>query len=244
LAGFVRNATVRTVTDGSAYWRSAAEDEAMQDAHAFIWKAMLASVEEDIAGCRILDVGCNRGGFLRLCCDQHGAGEGFGYDVAAAAVEDARRLAGSRPLRFEVGDTVPTGWGGFDLAFSHEVLYLIHDMPSHAAGVFDALTPGAPYYATIGVHASSPLMVDWHEQNAEELRLPPLYRVEDLAEVFAGAGFAVEVARLKIGFVPVSGSASRRSCSHHAAGADILRSLEYYSEHKLLLRLRKPPAPG
>jgi hypothetical protein len=94
----------------TTYWRSAAHDEAMQDEHGFIWEAMLATIDVDLAGRRVLDAGCNRGGFLRLLADRCAIAEGFGYDPAAAAVEDARRLAGDRPLRYEAADTVPAEW--------------------------------------------------------------------------------------------------------------------------------------
>ena len=57
------------MTKANAYWRSAAADEAMQDAHGFIWKAMLDTIDVDLAGTRVLDAGCNRGGFLRLLSD-------------------------------------------------------------------------------------------------------------------------------------------------------------------------------
>jgi SAM-dependent methyltransferase len=115
----------------------------MQEEHAFIWDAMLETIDIELAGKRVLDAGCNRGGFLRLLTDDCSIVEGFGYDPAVGAVEDARRLAGDRPLRFEVSDTVPTGCSGFDVAFSHEVLYLIHDLDAHARAIFAALSPGA-----------------------------------------------------------------------------------------------------
>ena len=104
----------------------------MQDEHVFVWKAILDSVDSDLAGRRVLDIGCNQGGFLRLTYDDRRIAEGWGYDPASAAVADARRLAGERPLRFEVAERVPVGWEGFDAAFSHEVLYLLHDLRDHA----------------------------------------------------------------------------------------------------------------
>src|SRR5580704_5917421 len=97
----------------TSYWRGAAEDEAMQDEHGFIWKAMLDTIDTDLAGRRVLDAGCNRGGFLRLLVDAAGIAEGYGYDPAAGAITDARYLAGDRPLTFEVADTVPEEWGAF-----------------------------------------------------------------------------------------------------------------------------------
>ena len=114
----------------------------MQDAHGFVWKAMLDTVDVDLAGTRVLDAGCNRGGFLRLLGDACGIAEGWGYDPASGAIDDARRLAGRRPLRFEVADSVPAGWTSFDLAFSHEVLYLIHDLSEHADAIFDGVGAG------------------------------------------------------------------------------------------------------
>jgi len=112
-----------------SYWQSADEDAEMQDEHGFIWEAMLETIDIDLAGRHVLDAGCNRGGFLRLLAARSGIAAGYGYDPAAGAIADARRLAGELPLTFEVADTVPAGWEGFEAAFSHEVLYLIHDLP-------------------------------------------------------------------------------------------------------------------
>ena len=44
------------------YWWGAAEDEAMQDEHGFLWRALLDTIDIDLAGRRVLDGGCNRGG--------------------------------------------------------------------------------------------------------------------------------------------------------------------------------------
>jgi SAM-dependent methyltransferase len=218
------------VTEVPSYWRSAVEDEAMQDAHGFVWKAMVDTIDIDLAGKKVLDAGCNRGGFLRLLCDACGIAEGRGYDRASAAIDDARRLAGPRPLRFEVADTVPAGWRSFDVAFSHEVLYLIHDLPAHADAIFEALAPGCAYYAVIGVHAASPLMVEWHRAHADELQLPEISTIDEVAGVFGAAGFEVAGARLKIGFVPAAS----------ASPPNVLGWLEYYNDQKVLLRCRRP----
>jgi len=193
------------MAEGSSYWRSAAEDAAMQDSHAFVWKAMLDTIDLDLTGTRVLDAGCNRGGFLRLLSDGSGIAEGFGYDPASGAIDDARRAAGTRPLHFEVSDSVPRGWGDFDVAFSHEVLYLLHDLAAHANAIWEALVPGGSYYAVMGVHSGSPAIADWHRAHVEELQLPKLYSIDEVAGVLGAAGFEVGLARLKIGFVPASG---------------------------------------
>jgi SAM-dependent methyltransferase len=219
----------------TSYWRGAAEDEAMQDEHGFIWKAMLDTIDADLAGKRVLDAGCNRGGFLRLLVDAAGIAEGYGYDPASGAITDARRLAGDRPLSFEVATTVPKCWGGFDLAFSHEVLYLLEDLVAHASSLFDALRPGGAYFAVMGVHGGSPLMTSWHAADAAELGLPRLYELDEVARVFEGAGFSVFVANLKLGFVPVS--AHRHG---HDDRGDLLAWLNYYNREKVLFRFIRP----
>jgi SAM-dependent methyltransferase len=217
------------------YWRGAAEDEAMQDEHGFLWRALLDTIDVDLAGRRVLDAGCNRGGFLRLLADESGIAEGWGYDPASGAVDDARRLAGERPLTFAAADTVPDGWSGFGAAFSHEVLYLLHDLGSHAAAVFAALDPGAPYFAVMGVHAGSPMMSAWHAQAAGELGLPKLYDLGEVVDAFDSAGFDVSVARLRVGFVPVSGPQGGHD--HRQRLADWL---DYYERDKALFRFTRP----
>jgi SAM-dependent methyltransferase len=167
------------------YWQSADEDAAMQEEHDFIWRAMLVTAEVELAGRRVLDAGCNQGGFLRL-------------------------LATRRELR------------------SHEVLYLVHDLSARAAAVHRSLAPGAAYYAVMGVHAGSPGMADWHAANAERLNLPPLQSLDEAVRRFTAVGFHAAASRLKVGFVPLSDHA--RS---FPAG------LEYFYEHKVMLRFRK-----
>ena len=216
----------------ATYWQSAAEDAAMQDEHGFVWRAMLDTIDTDVSGKRVLDAGCNRGGFLRLLVDRYRIAEGFGYDPAAGAIQDARRLAGQRPLSYQAADSVPAGWVGLDVAFSHEVLYLLDDLPGHAEAIFGALAPGGVYYAVIGVHAGSPLMTEFHRENADALGLPPLREIDDVLAAFEAEGFDAAVARLKIGFVPADGR------QHHERGRT-LEWLDYFYDQKLLLRLRR-----
>lgn len=215
------------------YWQDAGADEAMQSEHGFVWRAMLDTIDANLAGKRVLDAGCNQGGFLRLLADRAGIAEGFGYDPAVGAVQDARRLAGQRPLHFEAGEAPPAGWADFDVAFSHEVLYLIHDVAGHARAIYDALAPGGVYYAVIGVHSGSPMMAAWHRANPDGLDLPELYDIDDVVGVFEGAGFDAAVARLAVRFVPTF------DAGHHHQ-APILDWLEYYYEHKLMLRFQRP----
>ena len=220
------------------YWQSQVADKAMQEDHAFIWAAMLDTIDVQLAGRRVLDAGCNRGGFLRLLADACGISEGFGYDPAAGAIEDARRITGPRRLHFEVADTVPPGWHDFDVAFSHEVLYLLPDLPGHARAMSQALAPGGVYYAVMGVHASSPMMAEWHRDNAGTMQLPPLRDVDDVIGVFEAEGFDAAASRLAVRFIPAAGHG-------HRERGRLPDWLDYYYDQKLMLRFRRGAAsPG
>lgn len=207
----------------------------MQDEHGFLWRAMLDTIDISLAGLRVLDAGCNQGGFLRLLVDECGVAEGRGFDPAGEAIEDARRLAGSRPLTFESADSVPAGWTDFDVAFSHEVLYLLHDHAAHARAMFAALSPGAPYFAVMGVHAGSRLMAEWHASAAAELQLPKLYDLDEVVQVFDDAGFDVSVSALQLRFVPVTGGHGG-----HEHRRNLADWLDYYRRDKVMFRFTRP----
>jgi hypothetical protein len=115
------------------------------------------------------------------------------------------------------------------VAFSHEVLYLLPDLQTHARAIEHCLRPGGVYFAVMGVHTRSPLMVEWHDANAEKLGLPPLYDVDDVITTFSDNGFETSVGHLAIGFVPMTG------LGHHGEGG-VLDWLAYYSNDKILFR--------
>ena len=211
------------------YWRGAQEDAIMQDEHRFIWDAMLRTIDVDLSGLKVLDVGCNRGGFLRLLADTCGIAQGWGYDRASGAVADATSLSGDRPLTYVMAHSVPEGWTNFDVAFSHEVIYLIDDLEAHADSVFDALLPGGVYFAVEGVHTASPMAAAWHAETAEALHLPPLRDLDEVVATFHARGFAVSAARLQLGFVPATGHME-----------NYLQWLTYYYDFKPLFRFERP----
>lgn len=217
------------VTSTRDYWWDEQTDLSMEGEHRFVWETMLDMVDADLTGAKVLDVGCNTGGFLRLLADRTGIGAGFGYDPASGPVAVADDRRGGRPLTYAVADRRPEGWTGFDVAFSHEVLFVIHDLAAHARDVFAGLKPGGRYYAVMGTHGRSPTMESWHAEVADQLSLPPIYSIEDVLGAFAGAGFEPSVGRMPFRFIPAE-----------ALGEDVGSALDYYARHKLMFRFVRP----
>jgi hypothetical protein len=100
---------------------------------------------------------------------------------------------------------VPDGWTGFDVAFSHEVIYLLRDLAAHAASVYGALKTGGRYFASIGMHDRYPLIARWHRDLSRSIELPPVYVLDEVATALTAAGFDVAVTRFDLGFLPVAG---------------------------------------
>ena len=80
------------------------------------------------------------------------------------------------------------------------------------------------------------MMSAWHGSVASDLALPRLYDLDEVVEAFDGAGFEVSVARLEVGFVPVS---ARRGGHEHRRG--LMDWLDYYVRDKVLFRFTRPP---
>lgn len=108
-------------------------DDGMGEAHTPVWRRMVeVSKLGDLSGSDVLDFGCNQGGFLRLLYATHRFRSGVGIDIARDSVARAEALKGDRPLSYHVGSEVAKLGRRFDLAFSHEVLYLLPDLAAHA----------------------------------------------------------------------------------------------------------------
>lgn len=149
---------------------------------------------------------------------------------------------------------MPDEWRDLDVAFSHEVLYLLSDLADHAAAIRRCLRPSGVYFAVMGVHTGSPLMVEWHAADREELQLPPLYDIDDVIATFRRAGFNASVARLATPFRPAVRSWARPRGSYprlarllprpqaptplHPAGSGVIPALT--DRHRRAGRRRSP----
>lgn len=216
------------------WYRDPRAEEAMADGHAPIWRHLIGLVpENELSGVKVLDFGCNQGGFLRLLYQLRPFQQGLGVDIARRSVDEANRLKGHLPVVYQT-DTRLNGWDDhFDIAFSHEVIYLIDDIAQHAADILRVLKPGGVYYAVTGCHTGNPLWPQWRERVAADTHTMVQDRsLADYARIFSAAGFQVSARRLGFsGFVPYEPDGWM---------PDIAAAIDYYWHTKTVFRLVKP----
>ena len=216
------------------WYRDPRAEEAMADGHAPIWRHLIGLVpENELSGVKVLDFGCNQGGFLRLLYQLRPFQQGLGVDIARRSVDEANRLKGHLPVVYQT-DTRLNGWDDhFDIAFSHEVIYLIDDIAQHAADILRVLKPGGVYYAVTGCHTGNPLWPQWRERVAADTHTVVQDRsLADYARIFSAAGFQVSARRLGFsGFVPYEPDGWM---------PDIAAAIDYYWHTKTVFRMVKP----
>ena len=220
---------------GYATWHADARREpAMEEGHRPLWRHFIQAIPEtDLSTRQVLDFGCNRGGFLRLLHALKPFRQGLGVDIAHESIAAARDLAGNAPVSYEVAPDLSAWPERFDLAFSHEAIYLLPDIAAHAASMHAALRSGGVYYAVTGCHTDNPLWPAFRKVISENTNAPVQDRSpDDYANAFASAGFDVSVRRFRYdGFVPAAQD------RHYYP--KLLDAVDYAAEHKLMFRLVK-----
>lgn len=234
--GACRSTRERPMPDLLKTWsKDPTEEDSMTDGHAWIWREMIATIpDHDLSGAKVLDIGCNQGGFLRMLYDTRGFAEGVGVDLAEDRVALAEAAKGMRPLRYIAASNPAEAGAGFDLAFSHEVIYLIEDLEQHARQVAAALKPGGQYDAVTCCHSDNPLYATWRPMIAAFSNLPvPNHSAADIAQAFRAAGLDVAISRFMANaFVPVEPD------SHYFPSNT--QRIEVYTQSKLCFRCVKP----
>lgn len=215
-----------------ATWTNAdGEEEAMNDDHAPLWQRMIAlAAPQGCAGLTVLDYGCNQGGFLELLYNKAPFREAMGVDIALESVAFAKQRLARLPFTGGHPAVLADKKGMFDVAFSHEVLYLLPDLGAHAALMKSALRPGGVYFAAIGCHTDQPLWDEWRTLIASYSNVPVQdYSLDDYANAFFDAGFTVAAQPYRLdGFFPL-----KKNNPYFPKVAD---SLRYYETDKVLFR--------
>jgi SAM-dependent methyltransferase len=188
-----------------SHWIAPPAEAQMEAAHLPYWEAIIDRIDLPLAGKVVLDFGCSRGGFLRLLYGRNRFKHAISVDIAAAPIAVANELRGDLPIRYQATTDLTALASGVDVAFSHEVLFLLPDLARHAADIATVLVPGGVYYAVTACHTENPLWPLWREHVATSTALPPHdYRLDDYATAFAQQGFAVAAMPLLMErFVPL-----------------------------------------
>ncbi|ONG57056.1 methyltransferase [Pseudoroseomonas deserti] len=217
-----------------SWYRDATADSRMTPGHDPVWRQMIAHIpEQDLSAATVLDYGCGQGGLLRLLHGLRPFRAGLGVDVAREAVARAQELSTGLPLAFATPAALAEQPARFDLALSHEVIYLLPDLAAHAAEIRAALRPGGIYYAVTGCHTGSPLWPRWRGLVAEITNTPPQdHSLDDFYQAFAEAGFEVSAKQFRFeGFVPLKFGAWTKN---------VEEALRYVAETKTMFRFRLP----
>ncbi len=211
------------------------EEDGMDREHPILWRRMIELMtEHDLSEKAVLDFGCNQGGFLRMLYNARPYRAALGVDIAEDSVAKAQARRGELPVEYRVTTDISDLRDHFDIAFSHEVIYLLPDLAAHARDMFNVLRPGGVYYATSGCHRENPRWQTWRPMIQEVSSIPvPDYSVNDYADAFREAGFTVTARPFRIEeFVPID-----PADEYHPTVAD---KLDYYSRVKTLFRLVVP----
>lgn len=209
------------------------EEDRMFHGHFHHWRTMVdLMTETNLRNKKVLDFGCNQGGFLRMLYNNYPYAGAVGVDIAEASLAKARAFAAGLPIKYEPAAYLDSVKDAFDVAFSHEVIYLLQDLDAHARQMKSVLKKGGVYYAATGCHTDNPLWPAWHKVITEYSNIPvPNYALSDYANAFTRAGFGVELQSFKnTGFITAEED-------DHVYYPTLMDKLRYYAQHKILFRL-------
>jgi SAM-dependent methyltransferase len=210
------------------------EENAMNDDHADLWFRMIRMMrEKNLSDKTVLDFGCNQGGFLKKLYQSHPFKHGVGVDIAEKSIEAATLALEQEPIDYMHAGFLNKYTNYFDIAFSHEVMYLLPDLNDHARIIKNCLKDGGIYYAAIGCHTDNPLWPSWKKLISSYSNIPvQSYSLDDYAQAFFNEGFSVSARPFAMDdFITI------KQYNEYFPKMDM--SLRYYTEHKTFFRFQK-----
>lgn len=210
------------------------EEDAMNDDHMDLWLRMIRMIsEKDLSMKTILDFGCNQGGFLKTLYRHRPFHQGLGTDIAQGSLETATMNLEGEPIEYLHTAFLDRYRQAFDIAFSHEVLYLLPDLRDHARTIKSCLKENGIYYAAIGCHTDNPLWPSWKKLISAYSNVPVQdYSLNDYADAFFREGFSVSV-------LPFAMDDFIRLKPRNEYFPGVMDSIEYYTRHKVFFRIQK-----
>lgn len=219
------------VSRAATWYDDEKREDAMAEGHAPMWRHLISLIKEtDLSGASVLDYGCNQGGLLRMLLAERPFACGLGIDTASHSIAKARELSVHPNLAFEVRDSPAPHAEAFDLAISHEVIYLIDDVATHAREMLAALKKGGVYYAVTGCHTGNPDLDAWRKIVQQRTLTQIVDRsIEEYASIFLNVGFKVSARKFGYeGFIPFG---------HDRWETSYENDLVYYRDIKTIFRL-------
>jgi phosphoethanolamine N-methyltransferase len=149
----------------------------------------------DLAGKRVLDIGCGLGGVDFVLLENHGVAELCGVDTEAPLLERARRDAVRRGLGARVEfllvapGPLPLADASFDVAFTKDSIIHVEDKAALFRDVYRVLRPGGVFVGGDWLGAGRPAsaaMRAWLEIVGLQFALCTAAQIEDYLR---GAGF-------------------------------------------------------
>jgi SAM-dependent methyltransferase len=213
------------------------------------WLGMIDALMDPVLPCHhVLDWGCGHGLFLQLLYEIAPYRSAVGVDRDPESLRIAREGLMQRhsdwPIRYlgvEEHESL-TGWEPADIIFCQEILWMNADLPALAATLHRHLKEDGCIYATMGSHSDNPLW-GFRKERMEQEGIPTYsYTIDEVAQVFTGAGFAVGLRRLPVdGFLmyhPKATPANSRSLYELVQTTSECKMLFYFGKHQTVL----PPA--
>lgn len=171
------------------------EEDMMNDHHAPFWRTIINKItEKDLQNYSVLDFGCNQGGFLRTLYRISPFKRAIGVDIATKSLSVAKARKGNMPIHYDDVSFLDSLENSIDIAFSHDVIYLLPDLKAHAKQISKVLKENGFYYATTGCYAEMPLWDKWKKMIDEYSNVPvPNHSINDFADAFWNEGFDVSI---------------------------------------------------
>jgi SAM-dependent methyltransferase len=210
------------------------------------WLGMIDALMDPVLPCHhVIDWGCGHGLFLQLLYEIAPYRSAVGVDRDRESLKIARDGLGQKhpewPIRYlavEEHESLPKGERA-DIIFCQEILWMNADLPALANRFYRHLKDEGCIYATMGSHTHNPLW-GFRKMKMEDEGIPTCsYTIDEVAQVFAGAGFAVGLRRLPVdGFLmyhPEATPANSRSLYELVQTTSECKMLFYFGKHETVL---------